>query len=358
MSKKLPTKTKEKIKEKKPRLVLLDAHAIIHRAYHALPDFSSSKGEPTGALYGISAMLLKIVSELKPDFIAACYDVPEPTYRHEVYEAYKAGRKKADDALVSQLIRSKDVFKAFHVPMYEKIGFEADDILGTIVEKLKKEPVEVVIASGDMDTLQLVEDNRVSVYTLKKGINDTILYDEKAVRERFGFSPELLPDYKGLRGDPSDNIIGVPGIGEKTATSLIQEFGTIEEMYGELEKKPGAFVKVGIKERIVELLKKHKEEAEFSKMLATIRRDAPIEFSLPEKKWLEDISFSDIETLFGELEFRSLVARAHTVLGSGQLPLLQTNVSEEKSEAVDPDELLETSVALWVADSSISNPAL
>lgn len=341
----------------KKRLVLLDAHAIIHRAYHALPDFASSKGEPTGALYGISTMLLKIVTDLKPDFIAACYDVPEPTYRHEAYQAYKAGRKKADDDLVAQLIRSKDIFKAFHVPMYEKIGFEADDILGTIVEKLRNDPVEIIVASGDMDTLQLVEQGRVSVYTLKKGINDTILYDEKAVKERFGFGPELLPDYKGLRGDPSDNIVGIPGIGEKTASTLIQNFGTIEEMYRSLEKKPHLFTEVGIKERVVDLLTKHKEEAEFSKMLATIRRDAPIEFSLPAKKWREEVDISAIEAFFGELEFRSLVQRARNVL-LGEGGAEKASVPKEENEVVDPDELAETALALWVADSSIANPSL
>ena len=171
---------KEKNK-KLPRLILLDAHAILHRAYHALPEFSSSKGEPTGALYGISTMLIKIIQDLKPDYIVACYDLPQPTHRHEAYAEYKAGRVKADDELVAQIIRSRDVFAAFGVPMYDKPGFEADDILGTIVEKLKKEPIDIVIASGDMDTLQLVNDKKVQVYTLKKGLNDTIMYDEEAV---------------------------------------------------------------------------------------------------------------------------------------------------------------------------------
>ena len=224
--------------------MLLDAHAIIHRAYHALPDFSTSKGQPTGALYGIVAMLLKIIKDLKPDYIAAAYDLPGPTFRHVAYEKYKAGRPKADEALVAQIIRSKDIFTAFGIPMYEHPGFEADDILGTIVEQLSAKggsasggkDIDIIIASGDMDTMQLVDDARVRVYTLKKGINDTILYDEKGVIERFGFPPKLLPDFKGLRGDPSDNIIGISGIGEKTATTLVKEFGTIENLYGVLRR--------------------------------------------------------------------------------------------------------------------------
>src|ERR1035437_1396277 len=252
------------------RLILLDSHAILHRAYHALPDFASSKGEPTGALYGLSTMLIKIIADLKPDYIVACYDLPGPTYRHEAYKEYKAGRKKTDEELVSQLKRSRDVFEAFNIPIYDKPGFEADDMLGTIVETILKDKkmladTDVIIASGDMDTLQLVHDEKVKVYTLKKGINDTILYDEEAVRARFGFGPELLPDYKGLRGDPSDNIIGIAGIGEKTASTLIQNFGTIENMYKVLKKKPEKFEEAGIKPRMVELLKAGEEEAEFSK---------------------------------------------------------------------------------------------
>src|SRR3989344_2016643 len=170
-------------------LVLLDAHAIIHRAYHALPEFLSSKGEPTGALYGLSTMLMKIVTDLKPDYMTACYDLPGKTFRHEAYDNYKVGRIKADDALIMQLKNSRKIFEAFNVPIYDAPGFEADDVLGTIVEKLKKDPrhggagenINIIIASGDMDTMQLVDDKKVQIYTLKKGISDTILYDEEAV---------------------------------------------------------------------------------------------------------------------------------------------------------------------------------
>ena len=226
----------------KKTLVLLDAHAILHRAYHALPDFSSPSGEPTGALYGVVAMLLKIVEELKPDYIAACYDLPDPTYRHEVFNGYKSGRKKTDDDLVAQIIRSRDIFDAFGIRIYEHAGFEADDLLGTISYQLRdNKNMQVIIASGDMDTLQCVDKKRVQVYTLKKGIKDTIMYDEAMVKKRFGFPPKLVPDYKGLRGDPSDNIPGIPGIGEKTATTLITEFGSIDDIYKKLKKSEKIF---------------------------------------------------------------------------------------------------------------------
>src|SRR5665213_1744782 len=172
-----PKQKKDK-KEKNKRLVLLDAHAILHRAYHALPDFASSKGEPTGALYGLATMVMKIAEDLKPDYMVACYDLPQATYRHEAYKEYKAGRKKSDPKLVAQMKSSRDLFDAFSVPMYDKPGFEADDMLGTICEQLKKDKsMDIVIASGDMDTMQLVDDNKVQVYTLRKGIKDTILYN-------------------------------------------------------------------------------------------------------------------------------------------------------------------------------------
>lgn len=354
--------------EKNKRLVLLDAHAILHRAYHALPDFSSSKGEPTGGLYGLSTMLIKIIKDLKPDYIAACYDLPEPTYRHVVYEAYKAGRKKADDALIAQMKRSLDIFKAFNIPIYSKPGFEADDMLGTIVEKMKNEKnLEIIIASGDMDTVQLVSGERVRVYTLKKGINDTILYDEKAVVERYGFGPEFLSDYKGLRGDPSDNIVGVKGVGEKTATNLIQKFGTIENIYKQIKKDKKVLEKEGVKSRIVELLEESEEEANFSKMLATIRHDAPIDFSLSETEWKNSFDMEKVINIFSELDFRTLPNRVKDLFAPVQGSLVsdipqnysrQPSFNEASDEEIPEEEAEKIRLALWVIDSNITNPTI
>lgn len=341
------------------RLILLDTHAIIHRAYHALPDFATSKGEPTGALYGLTTMLIKIIKDLKPDYIVACYDLPEPTFRHEAYDNYKAGRAKAEDDLIHQLNRSRDILTAFNIPMYDKPGFEADDMLGTIVEQATHDSqlttynLEIIIASGDMDTLQLVDDKRVQVYTLKKGINDTILYDEKAVEERFGFKPELLPDYKGLRGDPSDNIIGITGIGEKTATILIQRFGSIENMYKKLRKDRKEFLGAGFTERIVGLLENGEEEALFSKTLAQIRRDAPINFKLPDKMWRDGVDQKTVEKIISQLEFRSLYERFRTTLFVGT-ESSETEVEKEKE--ISSDEIEKIAIALWLSNSETTNP--
>ncbi|HEX8946637.1 MAG TPA: DNA polymerase [Candidatus Paceibacterota bacterium] len=350
----------KKAESKKKRLVLLDAHAIIHRAYHALPDFTSPTGEPTGALYGIAAMLIKIIQELSPDYIAACYDLPKPTIRHEAYEGYKANRKQAEDSLVSQIVRSRDIFEAFSIPMYEREGFEADDILGTIAHELKQtRDVDIIIASGDMDTLQLVDDKRVQVYTLKKGIQDTILYDEKAVEERFGFAPALIPDYKGLRGDPSDNIPGVPGIGEKTATELITNFGALEKMYRTLKKDEAAFTAVGIKPRIIALLKEHEEDALFSKTLATIRTDAPIAFALPKSAWRAQLRVDHVLALFDELGFRTLRDRVKNVFALEEGASAEPEEAElEQEEDIAPERLAEAKVVLWLLASDLTNPSL
>ena len=364
------------------RLVLLDSHAILHRAYHALPDFATAKGEPTGAIYGLSTMLIKIISDLKPDYVVAAYDLKGPTHRHEVFKEYKAQRKKTDDDLIAQIIRSRDVFAALDIPIYDKAGFEADDILGTIVEKLSKDKdIEIIIASGDMDTMQLIDEARVRVYTLKKGLSDTIMYDEKAVNARYGFGPKMIPDYKGLSGDPSDNIPGVKGIGEKTATMLITTFGHIEDMYKELEAgHEDKFEKAGVKERIVGLLKENKEEAEFSKMLATIRRDAPIDFKLPEKTFKEALDIKKITALWTELEFRTLSQRLKQML-EGKATVTATApkrlsegakapekaagqkarqaVAEGQSLFPEPEankEFEKTALALWLVNSNITNP--
>ncbi len=344
---------------KKEKLILLDTHAILHRAFHALPDFSSSKGEPTGALYGLVSMLIKIIQDINPDYVIACFDLPGPTYRHEVYKEYKSKRPKADDALVSQIKRSRDVMNALSIPCYDSPGFEADDILGTIVGKLKdRDDLEIIIASGDMDTLQLVSGKAVKVFTLKKGIRDTVLYDEDAVYARFGFSPSSLPDFKGLRGDPSDNIIGISGIGEKTATTIIKEFHTIENLYQVLKKDPQKVKKSGITDRIIKLLNEGEEEARFSKVLAQIRYDAPIQFELPEKSWRTSVDIDQAQALFQDLEFRTLGPRLRTLLGVKENEV----VSSEDVEVTidhdedDPEELERVGLALWILDSTITNP--
>lgn len=333
-------------KTQKTTLVLLDAHAILHRAYHALPDFTSPTGEPTGALYGVTTMVLKIIEDFKPQYVAACYDLPEPTYRHDAYDAYKAGRSKTDDALIQQIMRSREIFKVFGIPIFEKVGFEADDLLGTIAHlTADNKDLSVIIASGDMDTLQCIDKKRVQVFTLRKGIKDTVIYDEQAVKDRFGFGPKMVIDYKGLRGDPSDNIPGIRGIGEKTATTLITTFGTIEQIYKKLAKDEQQFIDAGITKRIVGLLKEGKEDAEFSKMLATIRTDAIDSFDLATTEWKEHSDTEAIANLFSEFGFRNMTERISK--------LFDITLVDDKANAleVDETELQRAAILLWLLES-------
>ncbi len=345
------------------KYILLDAHAIIHRAYHALPDFTTRSGAPTGALYGLMTMLIKVITDLKPDYIIACYDLPGKTFRHTAYEEYKGTRKKIDDVLIEQLKKSRDIFEAFNIPIYDHPGFEADDILGTLAEMLKKDKSnQIVIASGDMDTMQLIDGDQVLVYTLKKGITDTILYDEKAVVERYGFSPEHIADYKGLRGDTSDNIIGIKGIGEKTATTIIERFGSIEALYKALKKNPNK-VKEDIKatDRIINLLVEGEDEALFSKELATIRRDAPVDFVVPPVHQ-SVYSPEAVEKLCVEYEFKSLGPRVHALYTTENAPVLvsQKKIAQKEADGeiekdnriIDPKYLL----ALSLLDSENLRP--
>lgn len=354
-------------KKKRETLVLLDTHAIIHRAYHALPELTSPSGEPAGALYGLSTMLMKIVKDMKPDHVVAAFDLPGATHRHDVYKEYKAKRPKTDDALVAQITRARDLLAAFGIPLYEAPGFEADDVIGTIALKAKKD-FDIIIASGDMDTLQLVDADKVKVFTLRKGIQDTVLYDEAAVLARFGFPPEHIPDYKGFAGDNSDNIVGIPGIGEKTATVLITAFGSMEGVYKALKKSPELLKKAGIKERALQLITEHEDEAEFSKVLATIRTDAPITFIEPKKTFLETLDASKITALMTELGFRSLIPRVKGLLGTEEV---STKTSKEPIEAplrsslfaptlsAEEEALLkEARVMLWLTQSELTNPNL
>lgn len=346
----------------KKRLVVLDTHAILHRAYHALPEFSSSKGEPTGALYGLLAMLVKIINDLKPDYIAAAVDLPGGTFRDAAYKDYKGTRAKTDDALVVQIKRTPGVLEAFGIPVYSSESFEADDVIGTIVEQTKKQKdLEVIIASGDKDALQLVVGDRVRVFTMGKGLNDTIMYDEDRVKERYGFGPSGVPDLKGIAGDPSDNIKGVPGVGEGSALKLLQKYGSLKGIYAAIKKDGIARVSEmsGVQKRFVELVAKGREEAEFSKVLATIRRDVPITFKMPARSWREAADPQQALDTLAEFEFRALVPRVRTIFGASAEESPQTQTTEGLFAGTIPEsELYRAQVAVSVLDSTIAEPSL
>jgi DNA polymerase-1 len=323
------------------RLILIDGNALVHRAFHALPPLTSPRGIVTNAVFGFSSILLKTIKDLKPDYIAAAFDLAGPTFRHEEFAEYKIHRERAPDELYNQIPLVKDVLNAFGVPVYEKQGYEADDLIGTLATETKKNKnVQVVIATGDLDTLQLVEDEKVVVFTLKKGMNDTVIYDERAVMARYGLKPGQLNDYRGLKGDPSDNIPGVPGIGEKTAADLIQKFGSLDGLYKFLGgRKPGPKTKNKISDKLAEKLLENKEKAYFSKQLSVLVTDLDVDLSLGKMDWKQNMDRSKIETLFKDLGFNSLLKRLPEIGLSKQEVLLPEGESPKTgTPSFDPDE--------------------
>jgi len=279
-------------------LLLVDAHSLIHRAFHALPPLTSPDGRPAQALYGLGSIFLKLWREERPDYAAACFDRPEPTLRKKKYDDYKAQRPKAADELVSQLIEARNFFAALGVPVFEKPGYEADDVIATMAEKFRHtKDTRVVILTGDLDTLQLVKDGEVAVRTFKKGVSDTMIYDEAAVTARYGLRPDQLCDYKAFVGDPSDNIKGVAGIGPKTATEMLLKYGTLEEIYRH----------IGDDKKLAKLEGTEKD-AQFSKELVVLERNVPLE--MPQLVSLETKESGEtLATYFRTFGFESLLRR-------------------------------------------------
>ena len=292
------------------KLILIDSNALIHRSFHAIPPLNTKSGELINAVYGFSSILLRVINELRPDYIAAAFDLTAPTFRHIEYEAYKATRPKAPDELYNQIPRAKQILEELNIPILEKEGFEADDIIGTLAKKFTKNGVETLVITGDLDTLQLVN-GKIKIYTPKKGLSDPITYGEKEVKERYGLKPSQMIDYKALRGDPSDNIPGVKGIGEKGACNLLKEFGTLENLYEKLDKLTEKQIvdSPALSKNVVEKLKKDKEMAFFSKKLATICLDVPLEINLKDLDWQKKYDINKIKALFNELNFQTLIKR-------------------------------------------------
>lgn len=300
--------------KKRPKLLIFDGNALIHRSFHALPiTMKTGKGEVVNAVYGFTSFILRAIKEFKPEMVALALDMKGPTFRHEAYENYKGTRIKAAPELYAQIPRAREIAEILDIPVFQISGCEADDVIGTIVTKMK-DKAENIIVTGDMDTLQLVN-SHTKVYTMSRGLNDSILYDEAQVINKYGLKPNQIVEFKALRGDPSDNIPGVKGIGEKTAVELLQEFTTVKNVYKNIKSEK-------IKTRIKELLESHKQDAIMSHDLATIRCDIKFPF---DEKLLQFGGFDreKATTLFNELEFKSLLPR-----------LIQTGVADKKAAAL------------------------
>jgi len=282
------------------KLAIIDGNALIHRAYHAIPPFKNKKGQLVNAVYGFISILFRVIQELKPDYLVVTFDLAGPTFRNLEYKEYKAKRAKQPQEFYDQIPLIKELVKTLEIPIYEKKGFEADDIIGTIVEKTKDKEIKKIIITSDLDVLQLVN-KETEIHTLKKGINDTAVYDLLAIKKRYGLTPKQVIGFKGLKGDPSDNIPGVPGIGEKTALQLIKEFGNLENLY---KKLSGSNLKQKLQSRLLE----YKEQAFFSQYLATIKKDVPINFKLMECKQ-GNFNRGKTKKLLEALGFKSLIKR-------------------------------------------------
>jgi len=286
-----------------PKLFLIDANSLIHRCFHALPPFVSPDGKPTGALYGLASILISLLKE-KPEFVVALFDRPEPTFRKQEFEAYKAQRPKAPDELVWQIKEAHNLFFNFGIKVFEKAGFEADDLIASFVEKFKNEKnLLIIILTGDRDTLQLVLDNKVIVRILKKGVSETEDYNEEMVLGKFGISPQKLIDFKALVGDPSDNIGGIPGIGPQTAKDLLNKYGSIEKLYKNLNALPP---------KIKEKLEKYKNDLLLAQRLVTLQKDISINVNLEDLKI--NLNKEELINYFQELGFKSLILRLEKYL--------------------------------------------
>ncbi|HRY82558.1 MAG TPA: DNA polymerase I [Candidatus Moranbacteria bacterium] len=301
------------MKNKPKKLILIDGNAIIHRSYHALPPLTTKSGELVNAVYGFASTILSVISKFKPDYILATFDLAGPTFRHKEYADYKATRVKVDQELYDQIPRVKELVRAMGIPIYEHAGFEADDVIGTMVKKTENNfgDIENIIVTGDLDTVQLVSP-KTKVYTMRRGLTDSVIYDEEKVFERYGLKPDQIIDYKGLRGDPSDNILGVKGIGEKTASELLQKYKTLEGVYENISE---------IKGTVKEKLERDKMQAIQSKHLATIHQEVPVELNLEEAK-THEFDREKLVRLFQELNFYSLIKR---------IPQGDSNIANEHS---------------------------
>lgn len=333
----------------KNRIVLIDSFALIFRAFYGVPPSLTYKGKPINAAYGFASAILSAIKDLQPEYLVAAFDLPKPTLRHQEYVEYKATRKPMPDDLVPQVPICKEILKALNIPMYAVEGYEGEDIIATIIKGLgnseqglekQKLPathyplstgLEAIIVTGDMDTLQLI-DGVAKVYSMARGINQAIMYDKDMVKAKYGVTTEQFVDFKALKGDPSDNIPGVPGIGEKTAANLIQRFNSLEELYSvisnpninegeksqEKKRSLAAFEmtdniknlskELKISEKVLRLLTENKDQAFLSQKLSKIYDNVPLEFNLPDAR-VHDYDLKTAIDLFRKLGFRSLITR-------------------------------------------------
>jgi DNA polymerase-1 len=283
------------------RMIILDSNSILHRSFHALPPLTTKKGEPVSAVYGFLLVLFKAIKENQPDFIAACFDFPAPTFRHKEFKEYKATRPPTPKDLISQIPKVKEVLKVLNIPIFEKEGFEADDLIATIARKAENEVSEIFVLTSDFDALQIVN-KKIKIFFLGKKMKEPLIYTEEKVVTEFGILPKQIPDFKALVGDQSDNIPGVLGIGPKTAVEILKYYGNLETLYSKVEKEKK------LKEKIRKELIMSKEKVFLSKNLAKLRDEVEIDFDL-KKCSFDKLDFQAFKKALENFEFYSLLKR-------------------------------------------------
>ncbi len=278
-------------------LLLIDGNAIMHRAFHALPPFKTKSGIPTNVIYGFFTMLFKAITNFKPNYIIVCFDTPVSTFRNKLFKQYQAQRPKIADEFITQIPTVKEALDKAGILHLEKDGLEADDLIGTIAKKYKNNAIKVLILTGDKDMLQLVDKN-VLVMAPQLGLSNIKMYDEAEVQKKFDLPPNKIPDLKALMGDPSDNYPGAKGIGPKTAAKLLQQFGSVNNIYSHLDQ---------IDEKARKSLEENKKNVFLSHKLATIKTDVEINFDIDKTKF-EKFN-KELKDFFEKYEMKSLVAR-------------------------------------------------
>ena len=304
------------------KLVLIDGNSIMNRAFYGIMGskaLTTKDGKYTNAIYGFLAILFKLLEDEKPDYIAVSFDLKAPTQRHKMYEGYKANRKGMPNELAEQMPIIKDVLRAMNIDIVEKEGYEGDDIIGTLSRYGEEKGLEVIILSGDRDTFQLATDNiKIHIPRTKAGKTETEIFDRNKVKEVYGIEPKQLIEVKGLQGDTSDNIPGVPGIGEKTALSLIKKYENIDNLYKKLESG-----ETDLKGKQKEKIEENKDLAYLSRTLGEINTHVPIEDTLEELK-VEDWDKQEVLKIFKELNFKRYIDRFN-FLGDSQTQTLNDN---------------------------------
>jgi len=285
------------------KFIIIDGPAILHRAWHALPKLTDPQGKTINALYGFAMLLLKLIREFQPEYIVCAFDTHAPTFRHQLYKEYKATRTPQPQEFYEQIPRTKKLLNTFNIKSKEKGGFEADDFIAQFKETAPKNILKIIV-SGDSDVFQLI-DQKTLVYFLKKGIGKTQLYDEKAVKKRFDLSPKQLVDYKALKGDPSDNIPGIPGIGDKTAIQLLKKFETLENIYQHLKMPKNSWQ---IKASLGNLLLKHYPSVMLAKKLSILQKNPHLSVNFKECSF-DKLNIQKIKKHFEKLGFKSLIPR-------------------------------------------------